>query len=55
MSVPPFHSVESWQGGAKSFIYKGNDGRWRDTLSEEKSKNYKAMADEKLGTACAIG
>ncbi|MDF1867668.1 MAG: sulfotransferase domain-containing protein [Saprospiraceae bacterium] len=42
-----------WEGGAKTFIHKGKNGRWRDFLSEEESQNYERIAEEKLGTACA--
>ena len=42
-----------WEGGAKSFIHKGKNGRWRDVLSEDESKNYERIAEEKLGPACA--
>lgn len=42
-----------WEGGAKSFIHKGENGRWRDVLSEEESKNYERIAEEKLGVKCA--
>jgi len=42
-----------WEGGAKSFINKGKNGRWRDVLSEEESQDYDRIAEEKLGRACA--
>ena len=42
-----------WEGGAKSFIHKGTNGRWRDVLSEAESANYERIAEEKLGAACA--
>lgn len=42
-----------WEGGAKTFIHKGKNGRWRDVLSEEESANYERIAKEKLGAACA--
>lgn len=42
-----------WEGGAKTFIHKGINGRWRDVLSEDESGKYKKLAVEKLGTACA--
>ena len=42
-----------WEGGAKSFIYKGTNGRWRDVLTEEDSVQYEALAVEKLGPDCA--
>ncbi len=42
-----------WQGGAKTFIHKGTNGRWRDILSGEDSAMYETMALEKLGPECA--
>ena len=42
-----------WEGGAKSFIHKGVNGRWKDMLTEEESMKYERMAEEKLGSECA--
>ena len=42
-----------WEGGAKTFIHKGEIGRWKDVLSREDSQKYDRIAEEKLGTACA--
>ncbi len=42
-----------WNGGAKTFIYKGQNGRWRDVLTEEESKMYEKKAMDKLGEECA--
>jgi aryl sulfotransferase len=42
-----------WEGGAKTFINKGNNGRWRDVLSPEESARYEQMALEQLGPDCA--
>lgn len=42
-----------WEGGAKSFIHKGTNGRWRDVLTEEESMKYEKMAIDKLGEDCA--
>lgn len=42
-----------WEGGAETFINKGTNGRWRDALSEEESKKYENLANEKLGSECA--
>ena len=42
-----------WDGGAKTFIYKGQNGRWRDTLSAEEIQRYESLAVEKLGPDCA--
>ena len=42
-----------WEGGAKTFINKGTNGRWRDTLSAEESRRYEEKALEELGPECA--
>ena len=42
-----------WDGGAKTFIHKGKNGRWRDTLSEEEIQRYESRALEELGSECA--
>lgn len=42
-----------WKGGAKTFINKGENGRWRDVLSENESLKYENMSREKLSHACA--
>jgi aryl sulfotransferase len=43
----------AWEGGAKTFIHKGTNGRWRDLLSAEDNARYESMATEKLGAECA--
>lgn len=42
-----------WEGGAETFIHKGTNGRWRDTLSAAESRKYEAMALDRLGPDCA--
>ncbi len=42
-----------WDGGAKTFIHKGINGRWRDTLSEVEIEKYESRALEELGQECA--
>ena len=42
-----------WDGGAETFIHKGINGRWRDTLSKEESARYERMAVWELGRECA--
>lgn len=42
-----------WDGGAKSFIHKGINGRWRDKLTDADIEKYERMAEEELGEACA--
>ncbi len=42
-----------WQGGAKTFIHKGTNGRWVDELSQDISARYEARARYELGDECA--
>jgi len=42
-----------WDGGQKTFINKGINGRWKDMLSEETNAQYLAMAEAELGAQCA--
>jgi len=42
-----------WEGGAKTFIHKGTNGRWRDVLTEEDIANYESRALAELGPECA--
>jgi aryl sulfotransferase len=42
-----------WEGGAETFIHKGQNGRWRDVLSPEESRRYEEMAVNELGADCA--
>lgn len=42
-----------WDGGAETFIHKGQNGRWRDVLPEDLKARYEAMAVEELGPDCA--
>ena len=51
LSVPLGGSL--WEGGAKTFINKGKNGRWRDVLSDADSARYEELALEKLGPECA--
>ena len=54
------HAAESvplgglfWDGGAKTFLHKGTNGRWRDALTAEDVARYERCAKEQLGEACA--
>jgi aryl sulfotransferase len=40
-------------GGSRAFIYKGNNGRWRDTLTAEENQKYEKIVKEQLGEGCA--
>lgn len=42
-----------WEGGAKTFIHKGTNGRWKTDLPGEVSQRYEQMAAEQLGDDCA--
>ena len=42
-----------WEGGAKTFIHKGTNGRWKDTLTPAESAEYEKRAIAELGPQCA--
>jgi aryl sulfotransferase len=42
-----------WKGGAKTFIHKGTNGRWRDVLTADDIKKYEASSLQHLGPECA--
>ncbi len=42
-----------WDGGPGTFINKGVNGRWRDTLTVADIADYEAMAVTELGEECA--
>jgi aryl sulfotransferase len=42
-----------WKGGTKTFINKGTNGRWRETLTAAESAEYEARAVAELGPECA--
>lgn len=42
-----------WVGGSQTFINKGTNGRWKDTLTAADSAEYEAMALKELGPECA--
>lgn len=42
-----------WEGGGKTFINKGTNGRWKDTLTPEDVARYEEVALEQLGPECA--
>lgn len=44
---------KAWKGGAKSFINKGTNGRWKGVLPEEMSDKYLETARRELGDECA--
>ena len=42
-----------WNGGAKTFINKGTNGRWRDMLTADDIARYEAKVRAELGEDCA--
>jgi len=42
-----------FEGGAQTFINKGTNGRWRDTLTTEDIRWYEDVAQAQLGEECA--
>lgn len=42
-----------WDGGASTFIHKGVNGRWRDTLTVADNEAYESRALVELGEECA--
>jgi aryl sulfotransferase len=42
-----------WDGGAKTFIHKGTNGRWRDILSKDEIVRYELRAKQELEEQCA--
>lgn len=42
-----------WEGGAKTFIHKGKNGRWKDELPQPVSERYEQTAVTQLGETCA--
>lgn len=42
-----------WDGGAQTFMHKGTNGRWRDTLTADESAAYEQRALAELGPDCA--
>ena len=42
-----------WDGGAETFIHKGVNGRWHDTLTPDDIRLYETRAVAELGPECA--
>jgi aryl sulfotransferase len=42
-----------WEGGAKTFVHKGVNGRWKDRLTAEDIEQYEAEAVKRLAEPCA--
>ena len=43
-----------WDGGAQTFIHKGVNGRWQETLTAEDCLRYETMAEAELGPVRAL-
>jgi len=41
-----------WEGGARSFLHRGTNGRWRDVLSEQEIALYDAACERTLTPEC---
>lgn len=44
---------DAFEGGQATFINKGNNGRWRDVLSEKDLEMYRDTRDKVLTPDCA--
>jgi aryl sulfotransferase len=42
-----------WEGGASTFINKGTNGRWKDSLTKAEVAAYEKRAISELGEECA--
>ena len=42
-----------WEGGARTFMNKGTNGRWRDILNDDDNRLYEETARAQLGEECA--
>ncbi len=45
--------ADFFEGGGKTFIHKGTNGRWRDTLTPKDIEKYERLASENLAPDCA--
>ncbi|HWT96803.1 MAG TPA: sulfotransferase domain-containing protein [Terriglobales bacterium] len=43
----------AWEGGAETFIHRGTNRRWAETLTQGDCKIYEARAGKELGEDCA--
>jgi len=51
-AIGPFDRL--FEGGAKSFIFKGTNGRWRDVLTPDELASYAARVAEVLPPAAGV-
>lgn len=43
----------AWNGGSQTFLNKGTNGRWKDTLSPDEVARFESLMVERLGPDCA--
>ena len=46
-------AARAWEGGAQTFLHKGELGRWRDLLTDDDVRLYEDKARRELPEACA--
>ena len=42
-----------WKGGARQFLHKGTNGRWRGVLRDDELAQYHALVERELTPECA--
>jgi aryl sulfotransferase len=47
------NAAQTWEGGSKTFINKGTNGRWKDVCRKEDLTAYDAMIKQKFSPALA--
>lgn len=52
-TVAPPQAEVAWVEGAKSFVHKGTNCRWKESLSAEDCQQYEERAVKELGEECA--
>jgi aryl sulfotransferase len=48
------HFERFFEGGAKGFLFKGTNGRWRDVLTPDELASYASRVAEVLPTAAGM-
>ena len=47
--MSPPGAEAAWENGGETFIYKGTNGRWKESLTAEDVKRYDEKAKAELG------
>jgi aryl sulfotransferase len=47
------HAEMAWEGGAKTFLHKGTNGRWRDIISKDDLAAFDAKVKANFSPALA--